>query len=669
LGVQDSREDPSVPSSRAERRLAAILAADVVGYSRLMEKDEAGTLERLKAHHKELVEPLIAEHRGRIVKLMGDGTLCEFASVIDAVECAVAIQRGMAGRERDVLEAERVRFRIGVNLGDVIVEGEDIYGDGVNVAARLEGLAEPGGVCVSGKVRDETHKRLDLAFTPMGVQRVKNLVEPVEAWRVVLGGTPVARKRLRMSGWARAAGAVALASLLLLAAAAGAWWWLASSGVAGAGGPPLPDRPSVAVMSFDDFGGDERQRRLADGFAEDLITELARFHSLFVVARNSSFAYQGKALDLRQVGRELGVRYLLEGSIQVDDERVRVTTQLIDAATGAHVWSERYDRPAREFFAVRDEVTGQIAATLTGTTGPLDRAGEEVARRKSPASLEAYDYYLLANAAYGRRGRDNGLEARRLAEQAIARDPDLAPARAVLAWTWWYDALEGWSADNAAAWARFHETAASCAAADPLEGRCQVLLGMSYFTRGETGLGATAWDRALALSPNDERVLRQVGTQLPIALGTERAKEGVELVRRALRLNPLHPPYQWLNLGLVSYFAGEYEQTIEAFGKVPNQGLEDRLYDALAYAQLGRAAETTQAVAEVLRENPGFSAEGWVDHDFFQPGSSSAALFFDGARKAGLPICAKVEEASKFKPGNRLPECDTERAKAAALKL
>jgi TolB-like protein/class 3 adenylate cyclase/cytochrome c-type biogenesis protein CcmH/NrfG len=652
---------------RVERRLAAILAADVVGYSRLMGEDEAGTLARLKAHRKELVEPLLAEHRGRVVKLMGDGVLCEFASVVDAVACAVAIQQGMAGRELDLPEAERIRFRIGVNLGDIIVEGDDIYGDGVNVAARLEGLAEPGGVCVSGKVREELRKRLDVPFAPMGAQRVKNIAEPVEAWRVVLDGSaPTVRRLLpRRPGRARAAVAAVLVLLLLVsAAAAGAWWWL------GRGGPPLPDRPSLAVLPFDDLGGDERQKRLADGFAEDLIAELARFRSLLVIARNSSFAYEGKAVDLRQVGRELGVRYVLEGGVRADDERVRVTTQLIDTATGAHVWSERYDRPAREFFAVRDEVVGQIAATLAGAAGPLNRAGEEAARRKPPASLEAYDYYLLANAAWNRRSREDRLEARRLAEEAVARDPGLAGARFILAWSWWFDALEGWSADRAAAWARFHEAAAACAAADPMEGRCQVVLGMSHFTKGETGLGAVAFDRALALNPNDARVLQQVGTQLPIALGTERAREGVELVRRSLRLDPLHPLSRWSGVGIVAYFAGEYEQAVEAFGKMPRPalGLEEHVYEALAYAQLGRGAEAARAVAEVLREDPGFSAEAWVDGDFFRPGSSSAALFLDGARKAGLPICATAEVAAGFEPGNRLPGCEAERAKVAAPK-
>jgi TolB-like protein/class 3 adenylate cyclase/cytochrome c-type biogenesis protein CcmH/NrfG len=658
---------------RIDRRLAAILAADVVGYSRLMGHDEAGTLARLKAHRKELIEPLLAEHHGRIVKLMGDGVLCEFGSVVDAVACAVAIQRGMAERETDVAEDQKIRFRIGINTGDVIIEGDDIYGDGVNVAARLEGLAEPGGICVAGRVREEIARKLAVGFAPMGQQRVKNIAEPVEAWRVVLDGSaPAARGLLpRRPGRARVAVAAALALLLLVSAAAGgAWWWLGRGGTGGTGGPPLPDRPSIAVLPFDDLGGDERQERLADGFAEDLIAELARFRSLLVIARNSSFAYEGKAVDLRQVGRELGVRYVLEGSLRADEGRVRVTTQLIDAATGAHVWSERYDRPAREFFAVRDEVVGQIAATLTGAAGPLNRAGEEAARRKPPASLEAYDHYLLANAAYSRGGRENRLEARRLAEQAVARDPGLAAAHYILATTWFSDALQGWSGDRAAAWARFHEAAAACAAADPMEGHCQLVLGMSHFTKGEVGLGAAAFERAIALSPNDARVLQQVGTQLPIALGTERAEEGVELVRRSLRLDPLHPLSRWGGVGIVSYFAGEYEQAVEAFSKMPRPtlGLEEHVMEALTYAQLGSEEEAARAVKEVLREDPGFSAEAWVDNDFYQPGGSSAALFLDGVRKAGLPICATAEMAAKLEPGNRLPECEAERAKTAAPK-
>jgi adenylate cyclase len=335
-------------AARVDRRLAAILAADVVGYARLIERDEAGTLERLKAHRKALIEPLVAEHQGRMVKLMGDGALCEFGSVVDAVQCALLIQQGMAEREADTPEDQRIRFRIGINLGDVVADEGDLYGDGVNVAARLEQLAQPGGIVISGTVYDHLQGKLGCGFHDLGEQRVKNIERPVRAYQVV--SEPVAVSRFaRATAWAhRPALAIAVAAVVLVAAlgAGGAWWYWGRSAVA----PPAPEaaqpleplpagKASLAVLPFTNMSGDAKQEQVADGLTEDLITELARYPWLFVIARQSSFAYKGKARDVRQIARELGVRYLLEGSIQTDPERVRVTAQLIDATTGTHVWS------------------------------------------------------------------------------------------------------------------------------------------------------------------------------------------------------------------------------------------------------------------------------------------------------------------------------------------
>ena len=323
---------------RAERRLAAILAADVVGYSRLVERDEASSLERLKSHRKAFIEPLIAEYRGRVVKLMGDGALCEFASVVDAVACAVVIQRGMAERERNVPDDERIQFRIGVNLGDVVLEEDgDLYGDGVNVAARLEQLAEPGGITLSGTAYDHLQGRLGFGLEFLGEQRVKNIERPLRVYRVALdSGRQGSRKPRLLSRGRRRPAAIAAAILLLLAGVGvGGWWWYQRTEVeAEAGGLPLPDKPSVAVLPFDNLSGDERLGRLADGMVEDIIADLSRFRELFVIARNSSFVYKGKPHDVRQVGRELGVKYVLEGSLQGDGGRLRVTAQLIDATTG-----------------------------------------------------------------------------------------------------------------------------------------------------------------------------------------------------------------------------------------------------------------------------------------------------------------------------------------------
>jgi TolB-like protein/class 3 adenylate cyclase len=359
---------------RVDRRLAAVMAVDVVGYSRLIGIDEAGTLARVKAHRIELAAPLIAEHHGRVVKLTGDGALVEFASAIDAVECAVAIQNGMAEREAAEPEERRIRYRIGINIGDIVLEDGDIFGDGVNIATRLEGLAEPGGICVARNVHDQVKAKLDLGFEPMGEHRVKNIAEPITLYRVLADPGTVVPSR------------------------PGLWPPAAVSGAdATEKGPALPlsDKPSIAVLPFENLSGEERYERLADGITEDIITALSRFRDLYVIARNSTTAYKHKPKDVRQIARELGVHYVLEGSLQTDGKRVRLSAQFVDAATGSHVWSERYDRPLDQFFAVQDEVTRTIAASLAGEHGIVARARRETARRKPPENLQAYEYYLL----------------------------------------------------------------------------------------------------------------------------------------------------------------------------------------------------------------------------------------------------------------------------------
>jgi adenylate cyclase len=342
---------------RVDRRLAAIMAMDVVGYSRLIGADEAGTLARVKAHRVELAEPLIAEHRGRVVKLTGDGTLVEFASAVEAVECAVAIQAGIAEREATKPEVRRIRYRIGINIGDIVLEDGDIFGDGVNVAARLEGLAEPGGICVARNVYDQVKTKLDLEFEPMGEHKVKNILEPITVYRVRLDPAVLSRPDL----WAHRPAL------------------------------PLPDKPSIAVLPFNNLSGEERYTRLADGITEDIITDLSRFRELFVIASNSTFAYKDKSRDVRQIARELGVQYVLEGSLQVSGEQVRVTAQLVDATVGSHLWAQRYERPLHDVFAVQDEVTRSIMALLPGQYGVLARAeresSEEAAREPSSMRL------------------------------------------------------------------------------------------------------------------------------------------------------------------------------------------------------------------------------------------------------------------------------------------
>ena len=343
-----------------ERKLAAILAADVVGYSALMERDEKGTFARLKAHRTKLLEPEIKKHHGRVFKLMGDGLLAEFGSVVDAVECAVAVQKEMAKRNDGAGPDERIDLRIGVNLGDVIVEGDDIHGEGVNIAARLEALAKPGGICISAKVHDEVRGKLDCTFEDMGEQSVKNIARPIRAYRLRLGTAAESASAARPS-------------------------------------LSLPDKPSIAVLPFQNMSGDPEQEYFADGMVEEIITALSRIRWLFVIARNSSFTYKGRAVDVKQVGREFGVRYVLEGSVRKSGNRVRITGQLIDTSIGVHLWAERFDGGLEDIFDLQDQVT----ASVVGAIAPrLEQAEIERAQRKPTESLDAYDYYLRGMAGF-----------------------------------------------------------------------------------------------------------------------------------------------------------------------------------------------------------------------------------------------------------------------------
>jgi adenylate cyclase len=369
-----------------ERRLVTILAVDVVGYSRLMERDEAGTYERLKSARKELFEPEIARRRGQIFKLMGDGMLAEFASVVDAVECAVALQDGLKQRSGTLAPDHSFQVRMGINLGEVIIEGDDRYGEGVNIAARLQELAVAGGVCVSGKVAKEVEKKLELGFAPMGAQKLKNIAEPVEAFQVTLDGTPTTRRfPLRpQRRWLVAAAA----AMVAVAASVGAWLTILQPK------PSVTTIPSIAVLPFDDMSSEKSYGYLGEGVAEDIISMLARAPDVLVVARNSSFTYRGKATDVREIGKTLGVGYVLEGSVRKDADKIRIIAQLIETRTGDHVWAERYDKVSDDPWSLQDEVTSKIIGSLTGEHGQLKQAQYKEAWGKDTADLQEYDYYL-----------------------------------------------------------------------------------------------------------------------------------------------------------------------------------------------------------------------------------------------------------------------------------
>ena len=463
--------------ARVERRLAAILAADIAGYSRLMGIDEEGTLRDLKAHRSALIDPKIAEHRGRIVKTTGDGALVEFASVVDAVRCAVEIQRDMAERNADVPAERRIEFRIGINLGDIIIEDADIFGDGVNVAARLEALAEPGGICVSRVVRDQVRDKLDFAFEDLGEQQVKNIARPVRVYRVGPG-----------------------------------------TGAAELPTPALPDKPSIAVLPFQNMSGDPEQEYFADGMVEEIITALSRIPWLFVIARNSTFTYKGQAIDVKQVGRELGVRYVLEGSVRRGGGRVRITAQLIEAETGTHLWADRFDGSLEDVFDLQD----QVATSVAGVIEPTLQVAETVRAANRPTTdLTAHDLYLRANALVFSRSRQipEGMD---LLSQAIARDPNFGPALA--------------------------------------------LYGLCYFLRNLDGK-TDDWDayvrkgvdlarRALRAAENDPTTLANAA--ITLAYGGEDIGAMVALVDRALAINP-SSARAWHAKALLNLWAGETE--------------------------------------------------------------------------------------------------------------
>jgi adenylate cyclase len=579
------------------RKLAAILAADVAGYSRLMGADEEGTLERLKAHRRELIDPKIAEHRGRVVKTTGDGILIEFPSVVEAVGCAVEVQQGMAERNADVSQDKRITFRVGVNLGDIIIDGDDIHGDGVNIAARLEAMAEPGMVCVSASAWEHARGKVSFGADDLGEHQLKNIERPVRVFRIASGASATATSKPL----------------------------------------PLPDKPSIAVLPFQNLSGDPEQEYFADGMVEDIISGLSRIGWLFVIARNSSFTYKGKTVDVKQVGRELGVRYVLEGSVRKAGSRVRITGQLVDATTGGHIWVDRFDGALEDVFDLQDRVT----ASVVGAIEPrLQRAEIERAGRKPTESLDAYDYFLRGTARLHLFARDSLLEARRLYQRATELDPNYASAYGMAAWCILRDRLNGWLADperEIADGVRLARRAAAVGKDDPTalwsSGHC---LG---YLAGEVETGAAHIERALALNPNLAAAWSASGW-MRIFLGEP--SEAIERFERSMRLSPLDPlAYSaYAGMGAAHLFAGRYDEAAswaqKASHEQPNWASAWRLV-AIAYALSDRIVEAREAMARLREIDPGLRLSNLarVAPQFRRP--EDLARFTEGLRKAGLP--------------------------------
>ena len=485
-----------------ERRLAAILVTDVVGYSRLMELDEVGTLVALKTHREELVDPVIAEHHGRIVKLMGDGTLVEFASIVDAVACAVAIQGGMAERNDGTLADRRIELRIGVHLGDIIVEGEDIYGEGVNVAARLEGLAEPGAIYLSGDAYRQVRGKVEANFEDLGEREVKNLAEPLRVYRIAIGGPPPVT-------------------------------------TPGATRPlPLPDKPSIAVLPFTNMSGDPEQEYFSDGITEDIITALSNVHWLFVIARNSTFTYKGSAVDVMRVARELGVRYVVEGSVRKAANKVRITAQLVDGTTGNHVWAERYDRELDDIFALQDEIT----ETIVGRIDTELRASEiNRARRKPPANLDTWEHYQRGLWHFFKLTKEGNEEARNLFRKAVERDPSFALAHAGIAFTCFSEVHYDYGDNPAECLAQGLAAGEQAVALGAMDGFTHFALGRVLALTGQGDRAVAELEKSVALNSSLAHGYHGLGTTLN---WYGQATDAIPKLNMAMRLSP-HDPLLW----------------------------------------------------------------------------------------------------------------------------
>jgi TolB-like protein/class 3 adenylate cyclase len=560
-------------SEHVERRLAAILAADVAGSCRLIGIDEEGTLAQLKAVRKTLFDPKITNHRGRIVKNTGDGALVEFGSVVDAVRCAVEIQRGMAEQNIDVPQVKRIEFRIGIHVGDIIIEDDDIFGDGVNIAVRLEEIAEPGGISISDDARRQIRCKVDITFEDTGSQSLKNIAEPIRVWRV------------RIAAISSPAMVTNLSSET-------------------ARPLPLPDKPSIAVLPFENMSGDPKQEYFADGMVEDIITGLSRSKSLFVIARHSTFTYKGKAFDIKQVGRELGVRYVLEGSVRVAGNRVRISGQLIDAATGKHIWADRFDSQLDDIFDLQDRVTMNVIGALSPQ---LERAEIERAKRKPTESLQAYDYYLRALACANKLTREANIEALKLTKIVNGIDPEFAAAYALGARCYIHRKAFGWRSDTAAQEiAEARRLARRAIELDNDDPTVLALAGHALVFLGEVEESAALLSRAITLDPN-LAIARHCSGWVYLYLGDVDA--AIEQFQVASRLSPLSPRIFIVQTGLAyaHFFAGRNDEAstwaATAIGQQPNYLAAQRITMA-CHAMSGRIEEAGEICVRLMQLNP-----------------------------------------------------------------
>ncbi|MGE0211992.1 MAG: adenylate/guanylate cyclase domain-containing protein [Parvibaculaceae bacterium] len=579
-----------------QRRLMAIMAMDMVGYSRLMELDETGTLARLKTHRLELIDPAIAKSNGRIVKTTGDGLLVEFSSVVDAVSCGVEIQERMARRNADMSADRQVLFRMGINLGDVIVEEDDVFGDGVNIAARLQQLAPPGGIWVSRGVCDQLGGKIDFRFESLGSQKLKNIERPIEVFSLALtehAAAPPPRP-------------------------------------AAVAAPATGEQPTIAVLPFANMSGEAEQEFFADGLTEDVITDLCRFRDLFVISRNSTFVYKGRAVSIHAVAKELGVQFVVEGSVRKAGNRVRITVQLIDALTDTHIWAERYDREIEDIFAIQDEVTSAIVSVLPGR---LEAVANERVTRKPTENMAAYELTLAAKVLHHRSLREENARAQDLITRAVALDPGYAHARAwracILGQAWIY----GWCPDRAVLEAAIVEELEAALALEDRDADVHRILAAVNITYGRHEQATYHQGRALSLNPNYDLVVVQQG-ELLTWLG--RPDEGIPWILKAMRLNPYHPERYWSHLGRAYFVARRYREAVEAFSKIRRPDQYHLAFLAAAHAHSGDASAAAGCAARALDHDPAFRIGAYLETLHYAR-EEDLAHHREGLLKAGLP--------------------------------
>ena len=621
-----------------ERKLAAILCADVHGYSRLMAADEEATLRTLSSHRK-IIDGLIERHHGRFVNSAGDSVLAEFASVVEAVNCAVAIQTALNAENAQLPVGRQMQFRIGVNLGDVMVEGEQIYGDGVNVAARLENLADPGGVCISGKVYEEVRNKLAFGFNDLGVQTVKNIAEPVHVWRVLVDGTSGGRREPRLlqrkywrGGIVSVTGLCIVVGTFLIVQHVSLKPPRTHASIPAPEKPALPlsSIPSIAVLPFTNLSGDPQQEYFSDGISDELITDLARQPDLFVIARNSSFAYKGKPTKEHDIGKELGVKYVLEGSVQRAGSRVRISAQLVDAGSGADLWAQRFDRPLSDVFALQDDVVKNIVSTLDLQVGLRQRGVSGVEIRQNTDNLDAYDDFLRGLTYFNIQTKEDNAKALQMFEKAVKVDPEYADVYAWIglaclrSWVW------GWSKDRDTL-QRGLESAHKAIALDDANPLAHAVFGRELVDTFQYVAAIAEAERAIELGPFDAEAHFLAAETLTLE---GKPNEAIEIAKVGMRLDPVNAKWSELQIAVAYAFMRRFREAIPLLTRFLNDNprvLGARVVLVFCYVELGIMDQAKAQAAEVLRRNPQYSLEEGFSKEF-----PSWSPWISDLRKAGL---------------------------------